>query len=171
MKHFARRFTESHWAAAAVSEFQSFKSDSVPNVFYTGKGWSFSQDQQECPASDSDVPEFYQRHFIRSPVQRIGKNGWAPIKLTCSKTVGTTFKGRVLKDAYEISGFAIFRVKTARGNYDSKIDIRVTAEATLLTTRATARLPRPVRRARPQRVGTGGFARTTTTPVFQPFPT
>jgi len=96
--------------------------------FYTGKGWSFTQDQQECPTSDSDLKEYRTRHFIKSPVQRIGKNGWVPIKISGSKIVATSFKGEVLEDSYKLTGFALVKIKTSKGDFDSRVDLNVTAD-------------------------------------------
>jgi hypothetical protein len=95
--------------------------------FYTGDGWSFTQDKQECPASNSDVKDFKKRHFLKSPAQRINKNGWIPINLVGKKTVATAWKGEELKDEYQLTGVAIVRVRTASGDFDSKVDLKVIA--------------------------------------------
>ncbi len=96
--------------------------------FYTGAGWMFTQDKQECPAADSDLPEFNRRHFIRSPVQRVGRNGWVPIKIVGKKIVGTAYLGEELKESYELTGFALVKVRTAKGDFDSRVDLKVTAD-------------------------------------------
>jgi nucleoside 2-deoxyribosyltransferase len=108
---------------------KSASSDIDAIYFYTGKGWSFTQDQQECPASNSDLKEFRTRHFIKSPVQRIGKNGWVPIKISGSKIVATSFQGEVLEDSYKLTGFALVKIKTSKGDFDSRVELNVTADA------------------------------------------
>jgi nucleoside 2-deoxyribosyltransferase len=96
--------------------------------FYTGKGWRFTQDKQECQATDSDVRDFTSRHFVKSPVSRVGKDGWAPIKIIGEKIVGTAWRGETLQDSYDLTGFALVKVKTARGDFDSRVDLKVTAD-------------------------------------------
>jgi nucleoside 2-deoxyribosyltransferase len=96
--------------------------------FYTGNGWTFTQEQQECPASKSDLTAYKARHFIKSPVQRLGKDGWAPLSMSGEKVVGTSLRGEVLLDSYELTGFALVKVKTSKGDFDSRIDLKVTAD-------------------------------------------
>jgi nucleoside 2-deoxyribosyltransferase len=113
-------------------DMQNVTKNTSPEIdaiyFYTGNGWAFAQDQQECPASKSDLVEFKIRHFIKSPVQRLGKDGWAPLKIVGQKTVGTAFKGEALLDSYDLAGIALVKVKTSKGDFDSKIDLKVTAD-------------------------------------------
>jgi hypothetical protein len=42
--------------------------------------------------------------------------------------VGTAFKGEELKDSYELTGVALLRVYTARGDFDSSINLKVVAD-------------------------------------------
>lgn len=124
-----------HLAYAVVTiaiDMRNLTSNPSPEIdaiyFYTGSGWLFKQDQQDCTATSSDLAEFKLRHFLRAPVQRLGKNGWAPIKIVGRKLVGTSFKGEVLKDSYDLIGFSLFKVKTIKGDYDSRINLKVTAD-------------------------------------------
>jgi nucleoside 2-deoxyribosyltransferase len=124
-----------YYATASVSirfDMQNSTQSTSPDIdaiyFYTGNGWSFSQDQFECPTSDSDLPDFKIRHFIKSPVQRLNREGWAPIKITGRKTVGTAFRGETLLDSYDLSGRALVRIRTSKGDFDSKMDLKVTAD-------------------------------------------
>jgi nucleoside 2-deoxyribosyltransferase len=98
--------------------------------FYTGKGWDFKQDGQECLQSDADSNSqgFKIRHLIRAPMPRLTKGGWAQIKLVGKKMVATAFKGEELKDAYELTGVALLRVSTAKGDFDTLINLKVTAD-------------------------------------------
>jgi nucleoside 2-deoxyribosyltransferase len=111
-------------AAAVVAirlDMQNLTKNTSPEIdaiyFYTGTGWMFRQDQNECPSSDSDLKEFKQRHFIKSPVQRLGKDGWAPINISGRKIVGIALRGELLKDSYDLSGFALAKVKDVKGRF------------------------------------------------------
>jgi hypothetical protein len=53
--------------------------------FYTGEGWIFRQDLQECQGADSDLAGYKRRHFIKSPVQRLSKEGGGTDKTLRSK--------------------------------------------------------------------------------------
>jgi hypothetical protein len=107
---------------------------------YTGGGWTYTQDGQECLQSDADAnaavvrlpgrinPQgFTKCHLLKPPIPRLTKGGWAQIKIVGKKTVATAFKGEELKDEYELSGVAMVRVSTSKGNFDSLINVKVTA--------------------------------------------
>lgn len=96
--------------------------------FYTGSNWRFRQDKQECPQSETSEQGFKLRHFIQAPMPRLPKGGWGQVKLIGEKTVGTAFKGEQLKDSYELTGVALLRVSTARGDFDSPINLKVVAD-------------------------------------------
>lgn len=95
--------------------------------FYTGKGWSFSQDGQECISTKSDMPEFGERHFIKSPVSRIGRKGWVPLKLIGKKVMGRSWIGDELQDSYDLNGFALMKVRTSYQDFLSRIELKVIA--------------------------------------------
>ena len=63
------------------------------------------------------------RHFVRPPVLRLSKGGWAQIKLRGRKLLATTIKGEVLKDSYTLSGYITVRVATAKGDFDATINL------------------------------------------------
>ena len=96
--------------------------------FYTGPKWSFKQDQQECPKSEVDERGFKLRHFIRAPMPRLAKGGWAQVKLIGTKIVATAFKGEKLEDSYELTEIALLRVSTERGDFDTSISLKVVAD-------------------------------------------
>lgn len=50
------------------------------------------------------------------------------MKISGRKIVGTAFKGDVLLDKYDLSGIALVKVKTSKGDFNSKIDLKVTAD-------------------------------------------
>lgn len=97
--------------------------------FHTGKGWSFTQDGQECPETDSAKPDFHSQHFIKVPVRRLSAGSWAQIKLSGEKALAFAFKaGEVLKDKYRLAGRTIMTVVTADGAFDYPIDIDLEVE-------------------------------------------
>jgi hypothetical protein len=101
--------------------------DIETTYFYSGKGWSFRQDNQECAQTSSDIPGFKTRHLIRPPVRRLTKGAWAQIKLVGEKVMGYSWEGTELKDSYRLTGTTVVRVIAARGTYDSPINLDVEA--------------------------------------------
>ena len=100
-----------------------------PNIeaiyFYTGKGWSYKQDGQDCAQTSGDVDDFDARHLIRSPVPRLAKDGWAQVKLVGEKVMGYKWAGAELKDTYKLAGRALIRVVTEHSTYDYPLNIEV----------------------------------------------
>ena len=97
--------------------------------FYTGKDWTFQQDQQECQKAASDIVEYSDRHFVKPPAPRIGQDGWAPLRLIGRKVVATAFKGETLEESYQLTGYSLVRVKTAEGDVDGRLDLSVLASS------------------------------------------
>jgi nucleoside 2-deoxyribosyltransferase len=93
--------------------------------FYTGAGWTYSQGNDECASTASDIGEYKLRHFVRCPVRRLQRGGWANIKLNGSKLLATTFGGKKLKGEYRLSGHALLRVVTDAGPFDFKFDLDI----------------------------------------------
>jgi hypothetical protein len=93
--------------------------------FYTGADWKYSQGNDECASTASDLTECKLRHFVRCPVRRLQRGGWANIKLNGSKLLATTFGGKKLKDEYKLSGHALLRVVTDTGPFDFKFDLNI----------------------------------------------
>ncbi len=96
--------------------------------FYTGPGWKFTQDGQDCSSTKSDVTGMNLRHFVKPPVRRLNAGGWAQIKLGGQKTLEYAIRGRVLKDSYKLSGRSLMRFTTSEGNFDYPIEIDVEVE-------------------------------------------
>ncbi|MHC1727986.1 MAG: hypothetical protein AB9866_18620 [Syntrophobacteraceae bacterium] len=96
--------------------------------FYSTVGWTLYQDGRECPSTDSDLPPFNRRHFLNPPVRRLQKNAWAQVKFTAKKTMAWSFKGEVLKDKYQVTGWSIFRIVTSERNFDYELQIDVTVD-------------------------------------------
>lgn len=95
--------------------------------FYTGPGWQFTLDNQECLSSPSDLPDFQLRHFIKSPIRRLTSGGWAQFKLVGRKFIAFA-SDEPLKDSYRLNGRAVMRINTADGVNDYPIDIDVKVE-------------------------------------------
>lgn len=94
--------------------------------FHTGAGWSFIQDGQECPTTESTKLDYTIQHFIRTPVPRLSAGAWAQIKIAGSKILAYALaEGEVLKNEYRLTGRAIVTLVTADGAFDYPIDIDV----------------------------------------------
>lgn len=92
--------------------------------FYTGKGWSFTQDSQECPSTKADLPDFPSRHFIRPPVRRLPANGWAQVRLGGTKLLEFSADGK-LQDKYKVAGKSLIRVVTSEEISDFPITLDI----------------------------------------------
>ena len=92
---------------------------------YTSGGWLFSQDNQDCASSDSDLEPYKRRHFLKSPVQRLSSQGWAPLVVTGSKLVWGSWRKEELREQYELTGTVLVRVRTSKGDFDSQIQVTV----------------------------------------------
>jgi nucleoside 2-deoxyribosyltransferase len=96
--------------------------------FYSTKGWTLELDGNECPSTDSDIPDFDKRHFITPPLRKLHKNSWAQLKFSGSKYLALVTKGEELKNEYKIAGRTIIRLVTAEGNFDYELSIDVTCD-------------------------------------------
>jgi nucleoside 2-deoxyribosyltransferase len=95
--------------------------------FYCGPGWALKQDERECGRTDSDVQPFVTRHFLAPPVRVLPPRGWAQLKFSGTKVMGTAFKGD-LKDSYSLAGSALLRLMTSEGQFDYPLDLSVTID-------------------------------------------
>jgi nucleoside 2-deoxyribosyltransferase len=95
---------------------------------YTGKGWTYQIEGQECPSIASDMKAFDLRHLVRLPVRRLQKeSGWAQVTIKGTKILAHAWKGETLEDKYRISGRSRVRVVTAEKpfDFDFNIDLEV----------------------------------------------
>lgn len=92
---------------------------------YTGKSWKIIHDSKECPHSEADIEPFKYRYFISPPVPKIGRNGWAQVKLKASRTIAKAWEGDAIKDEYNVGGRGILRLETSDGNYDHEFDFNL----------------------------------------------
>jgi hypothetical protein len=96
--------------------------------FYSSNGWRFTQDGQDCPSKESDLPDFHRRHFLYPPVHKLHNEQWAQLRFKAKKTLATAYKGEELKDSYSIAGRSILRLVTKDGSYDYEIPIDITVD-------------------------------------------
>ena len=90
---------------------------------YTGSKWEFTQDGHKCASTKSDLPHFSTRHFIKPPMQRVPKRGWARATINGVKELATAFGGEKLLDEYPLKGNILLRVQTNKGTFDYKTRI------------------------------------------------
>lgn len=93
--------------------------------FYSTKDWSLFQDGNECPSTDSDIPEFNKQHFLKLPVRRLSKKAWAQLIFYATKTLASAYKGEELESSYRITGRSILRLVTSEGTFDHTLLIDV----------------------------------------------
>jgi nucleoside 2-deoxyribosyltransferase len=93
--------------------------------FYGGPDWRYRQDGHECPEAKSDIPDYRSRYLVRPPLPRLTHGGWAQIKLVGEKNIATAYSGEKLKDEYELTGRALVRIVTKRGNFDYALNLTV----------------------------------------------
>ena len=97
--------------------------------YYTGGGWLFKQDGQDCPRTVSNLTDldYVYRHLLKSPVNRLMKNGWAQLKITGSKTLAYTRDGE-LKDSYRVVGRSLIKVVAQSQSYDYNINVDINTD-------------------------------------------
>jgi hypothetical protein len=84
---------------------------------YTGESWDFKQDGHDCPYSTSDLSPFKRRHFVKPPLRRLVKGGWAQVILKGTRVLDYGKKER-LKDSYKTKCSVGVRVFTTEKAYD-----------------------------------------------------
>lgn len=94
--------------------------------FYSSKDWTLEQELKNCPSTDSDLPNFYVRHFLQSPVRRLNRQSWAQLTFSAKRTLARATKGQELKNEYRLTGKALIRLVTVDGNYDYEFSLDLT---------------------------------------------
>lgn len=92
---------------------------------YTGKDWKIVHDSKECPFSEANIKPFKYRYFVTPPVPKIGRNGWAQVKLKATRTIAKAWEGDEIKEEYNLAGRGILRLEMADGNIDFEFDFNV----------------------------------------------
>ena len=101
----------------------SLSPDITAIYLYTAQNWNITVDKKECHSSESDIKNYRYRYFIHPPVQRIGRNGFAHIKIRAERTIASAWKGDTIPDEYLINGRGILRIETTEGYYDHEFEI------------------------------------------------
>jgi len=92
---------------------------------YTGNQWKIKVDGKDCSYTDSDITPYKHRYFITPPTKKLGKDGWAQVKIKATRTLAQAWKGDVIKDAYTVGGKGILRIETSDGNFDHEFDFNL----------------------------------------------
>lgn len=101
------------------------KSPDIDAIYLdTGPNWEFTQSGEECPSSGLDGDKKL-RHFIKSPVPRLGPGGWAQVKLEGKKRVWSKWKGDELKEKYNLTGYLQVEIATSERAFTQQIDVEV----------------------------------------------
>jgi len=95
---------------------------------HTGKGWTFSQNGEECPSVASDLEPYGHRHFVRSPISRLASGAWAPVKLVGRKRLWTKWDGSERLDKCKLVGPVTFEVVTSEGVVREVVNLEVEVE-------------------------------------------
>ena len=124
-----------YYASANVSIFFDFHNKTTfPSpefesmYFYTGSGWSFKQDGQDCLSTDSDLLEFARRHYIRPPLRRLHAGGWAQLKLDGQRILAFKANDQPLQDKYRVAGRSLIRIATSEGLHDYPLQLNVVVD-------------------------------------------
>jgi hypothetical protein len=96
--------------------------------FYTSEKWEVRQENQACAATESDLPKFKLRHFLKSPITRLPRSGWAQLSFRTDRTMATAYRGEELKDSYPIRGYSLLRLVTDKGVFDYPVLVNTTAD-------------------------------------------
>lgn len=95
--------------------------------FYTTRDWTLFQDGRACSSTGSDIAPFEKMHFLSCPIRKLRRGGWAQLKFSARKVVGTAMLGEALKDSYRLTGRAVLRFVTNEGHFDNELQVDVTA--------------------------------------------
>lgn len=106
------------------------KSPDIDAVYlYTGKGWTFSVNNEQCPSATAEDGTGRVQHFIKSPVPRLSPGGWAPIRLTGRKALWSKYEGKgEPKDTYTVAGHVTLELATAEGRFEERQHISIAVD-------------------------------------------
>lgn len=95
---------------------------------YTAKNWKFSQSNEECPSTDTDLQDYERQHFLRIPVNRLSPGAWAQIKCIGERTMWMKYLGGERKEEYRLAGRVLLETVTSEGSFRETINLDVTFE-------------------------------------------
>jgi nucleoside 2-deoxyribosyltransferase len=129
LKHeFARATADLHFLIDLHNDSEVPSAEVETIYFYTSANWKIQQSDVICAATDSDLPGYDRRHFLRCPVKRLQRSGWAQIDFRAERVMASKYRGEEMKDSYLIRGAAVLRLVTDRGLFDYSILIDATAD-------------------------------------------
>ncbi len=96
---------------------------------HTGKGWSFSQNGELCPFSESTISNDQLRHFIKPPVPRLSPGAWAQLAVEAKKTVWTKWGQGTEEpqEKYQLKGVLTVEIVSSEGSFVERLNIDIEA--------------------------------------------
>ncbi|RJG45463.1 hypothetical protein [Mesorhizobium sp. DCY119] len=102
------------------------KSPEIEAIYlHTRKGWKFSQSQEECPSTDSNLEDYEKRNFVKASNNRLSPGGWAQIRVSGERTLWTNFGKKERKESYTIRGRVLLEIVTAEGTFQQKLNLEI----------------------------------------------
>lgn len=96
---------------------------------HSGTGWTYYQNGEPCPQTESTSEGKSTRHFVKSPVIRLSPGAWAQISIRGEKRVWSKFSSKEdVKEKYPLKGFLKIEFITSEGTFIQKINIETVAE-------------------------------------------
>lgn len=136
-KNISGELDKSKWFANAKISFEldlhndsNVASAEIESIyFYTGNDWKVFQNEAKCHSTDSDLPTLKHRHFLSSPIKRLPRSGWAPLRFRTERIVANALDGDEVKDRYPITGRSVLRLVTDQGHFDYDLTIDTVADS------------------------------------------
>jgi hypothetical protein len=92
---------------------------------YTSKGWTLTQDGENCPQTQSETDPSIIRHFVKSPISRLSPGAWAQVKIKGNKVFWSRYSGSERHDSYTAAGQLFFDISTSEGTYRDSISLSI----------------------------------------------
>jgi len=103
-----------------------FRSSDIEAIYlYTNDRWRFIQDGSPCPSISGESQGFSKKHFIKSPVQRLSPNGWAPLNLIGSKYLEMRKDNVEIDKSRTVHDEILFEIITTEKILENKIILNV----------------------------------------------
>lgn len=96
--------------------------------FYLGNDWRLRQDANECPKTAADHDVYVHRYMLKPPMTRLVPKGWGQVRVKGSRILAVKWRGEEILDTYSLSGRALVRLLTGKGNFDFELSIDVTVD-------------------------------------------
>ncbi|WP_421696175.1 hypothetical protein [Aestuariivirga sp.] len=124
---------EQDWRAVGeldlVLELHNNSDETSPEInalyIYTGNGWRFSIEKEELYSKPAQLENYALQHYCRSPVPRLAKGTWAPIKVEGKKTFWAKWQGGEREKSYKVTGQMLLQIVTSKGIFDELLNLSV----------------------------------------------